>query len=250
MIQPFLDSLGIPEKCFLNKPIFKKLFMESGELDITDKKALKDDIDKIRWLYTLKASTINIEPYVDGEREYDELAILQVDLSNTKRMKRIASFINKAIPYPLILIFTNGNEVALSVADKRLSQSDKAKWVVEESWTTDWINLGAPSDAEKQFMADMKVSNLSSLNFYSFYQDVKSRVIALNSAMRSGAYQVTTQKETESRLERLSQIAELEKEVAELRADLKKESQFNRKLALNVSVKERLEAIASLEQEL
>jgi len=30
MIQDFLDSLGIPPKCFLNKTLFKKLFLESG----------------------------------------------------------------------------------------------------------------------------------------------------------------------------------------------------------------------------
>jgi hypothetical protein len=41
MIQDFFDSLGIPPKCFLNKTLFKKLFLESGMLDITDKKALK-----------------------------------------------------------------------------------------------------------------------------------------------------------------------------------------------------------------
>jgi hypothetical protein len=250
MIQSFLDSLGIPDKCFLNKPLFKKLFQESGELDITDKKALKDDIDKIRWLYTLKTSTINIEPYVDGEREYDELAILQVDLSNTSRLKRIAVFVNKAIPYPLVLVFTHGDNFALSVADKRLSQSDKSKWVTQDGWTTDWINLVSPSEGEKQFMEDMRLKNLSSLNFYSFYQDIKSRVIALNSASRSGAYEVTTQEGTEDRLEQLTKIDLLEKEIAELRVSLKKETQFNRKLALNVSVKERLEAIATLEEKL
>ena len=68
MIQDFLDSLGIPPKCFLNKTLFKKLFLESDMLDITDKKTLKDNIDKIRWLYTLKPSTINIEPLKNQTR--------------------------------------------------------------------------------------------------------------------------------------------------------------------------------------
>ena len=60
MIQDFLDALDIPDACRLNKTLFKKLFLESGQLDVTDKKTLRDDIDKIRWLYTLKPSTINI----------------------------------------------------------------------------------------------------------------------------------------------------------------------------------------------
>lgn len=70
MIQAFLEKLNIPVNCKLAKPIFKKLFLENGSLDTTDKKALKDDIDKIRWLYTLKQNTINIAQYQDNEREY------------------------------------------------------------------------------------------------------------------------------------------------------------------------------------
>ena len=250
MIQDFLDTLGIPPKCFLNKTLFKKLFLESGMLDITDKKALKDDIDKIRWLYTLKPSTINIEPFKDSQREYDEVAILQIDLSSAARVKRIASFVNKAIPYPLILVFTHGDMVALSVADKRLSQADKAKWVVGDGWITPWFNPSAPTQSEKQFMADIALKNLSFLNFYAFYSDVKSRVIALNSARRSGTYTITTKTDTDVRLKNLKRIDELEKEMTELRASLKKETQFNAKLKLNVAVKECQDAITGLEQKL
>ena len=250
MIQDFLDSLGIPPKCFLNKTLFKKLFLESGMLDITDKKALKDDIDKIRWLYTLKPSTINIEPFKDQHREYDEVAILQIDLSSATRAKRIASFVNKAIPYPLILIFTHGDMIALSAADKRLSQADKAKWVVEDGWMTPWFNPSAPSQSERQFMTDIAIKNLSFLNFYAFYSDVKSRVIALNSACRSGTYTITTKTDTDTRLKNLKRIDELENEMAELRTSLKKETQFNTKLKLNVAVKERQDAITQLEQKL
>ena len=75
-------------------------------LDAADKASLKDDIDKIRWLYTLKPSTINIAPYSDNERDYPEVAVLHFDLSGINRIKRIAQFVNRAIPYPLILLFT------------------------------------------------------------------------------------------------------------------------------------------------
>ena len=250
MIQDFLDSLGIPSKCFLNKTLFKKLFLESGMLDITDKKALKDDIDKIRWLYTLKPSTINIEPFKDQNREYDEVAILQIDLSSATSAKRIAFFVNKAIPYPLILVFTHGDMVALSIADKRINQADKAKWVVGDGWMTPWFNPSAPSQSERQFMTDIAIKNLSFLNFYAFYSDVKSRVIALNSARRSGTYTITTNTDTDARLKNLKRIDELENEMTELRTSLKKETQFNTKLKLNVAVKERQDAITQLEQKL
>ena len=250
MIQNFLDSLDIPQKCFLNKTLFKKLFLESGMLDITDKKALKDDIDKIRWLYTLKPSTINIESVKNDTYEYDEVAILQIDLNNITRANRIASFVNKAIPYPLVIIFTHGDMVALNLADKRINQTDKAKWVVEDSWMTPWFNPNAPSQNEQQFMADIVIKGLSFLNFYAFYSDIKSRVIALNSAQRNGTYKITAKTDTDTRLKNLRRIENLEKEISELRVSLKKEPQFNMKLTLNVALKECQDTITQLEQKL
>ena len=80
-LEGFIDHLSIPRSCELNKPVFKKLFLENGVLDIADKTALKDDVDKIRWLYTLKGATINVASYVDSERDFSEIAVLQVELT-------------------------------------------------------------------------------------------------------------------------------------------------------------------------
>jgi len=73
-------------------------------------------------------------------------------------------------------------------------------------------------------------------------------VIALNSATRSGTYQIVSAEKTKDRRESLTKITELEREIIELRSALKKETQFNKKLELNVSVKERQDAIKQLEQ--
>ena len=250
MIQDFLDALDIPDVCLLNKTLFKKLFLESGQLDVTDKKALRDDIEKIRWLYTLKPSTINIAPYKDSEREYDEIAVLQLELSSATRAKRIGAFVNKAIPYPLVLMFTHGDSLAISVADKRINQVDKAKWVAEDGWITHWFNPSTPKAAERQFMDDLSIENLSFLNFYAFYADIKNCVIALNASQRSGVYGITSKAQTDTRLKSLRRIDELEKEMAELRGALKKETQFNTKLKLNVAVKDCQDEITRLEEKL
>ena len=250
MTQTFYNYMAIPEKCLLNKPLFKKLFQEHADLDITDKKALKDDIDKIRWVYTLKPSTLNIEPYRGDVREYDEIAIIQINLTSAARAQRIAAFVNKAIPYPIMLVFSFADTIAISVADKRINQADKAKWVIEDAWITAWFDPDAPNEAQQKFMQDLAIKNLSFVNFYAFYTDIKNRVIALNSATRSGSYQMISAEKTNDRRVSLTKITELERKITELRSALKKETQFNKKLELNVSVKERQEAIRQLEQKL
>lgn len=250
MTQILLSAMVIPPTCELNKPVFKKMFLENGDLDATDKKALSNDIERIRWLYTFKPNTINIPKFEDGNVEYQEVAVLQIDLSSPARVKRIASFINKAIPYPLFLIFSYSGTFAVSVANKRINQADKAKWVIDEEWLTDWISEVSPTDIQSKFIADCALKNLSSLNFYAFYQDMVSRVVALNAASRSGAYEAPTRERTEVRRSKLREIAELERQAAELRTVLKQESQFNRKLELNMEIKERTDAIKRLEQAL
>ena len=187
--EAFLQSLGIPKACELNKPIFKKMFLDASEgkrsvLDAADKSSLKEDVERIRWLYTLKPNTINIAPYKDDEREYPELAVLHIELSNPNRLKHIVHFINRAIPYPLVLLCTCGNEgsesLTVALADKRINQADKEKWVIENSIHTDWINLLNTSEAETAFLNSLKLDGLPFSHFFAFYQALMKRVVALS----------------------------------------------------------------------
>ncbi|KMP10602.1 hypothetical protein UZ36_07145 [Candidatus Nitromaritima sp. SCGC AAA799-C22] len=250
MVQTFLDKLAIPQSCELNKPIFKKLFLDNGNLDATDKRALKEDVDKIRWLYTLKPNTINIAKYEDENLEYMEIAILQIELTNPKRLKRISGFIQKAIPYPLVLIFSHDERFCLSVADKRINQADRQRWVVEDIWTTEWIDTLKPDEKQARFIEDCNIKNLSFTHFHAFYQDLKERVIALNAANHTGQYVLNgrTGAGTETRIEGLKEIERLELAKAELKNKLKKEKQMGRQVELNSRIKNINDQIQELRQ--
>ncbi len=247
--EEFLQSLAIPPSCALNKLVYKKLFLDASDgkkpvLDAADKACLKDDIDKIRWLYTLKPSTINIPPLVDSERDYPEVAILHFELSNANRIKRIANFVNRAIPYPLSLLFTcdlDGKpHLAINVTEKRINQADKEKWVIEDSLTTPWIELNEPQDADRDFLQSMTINNLSFRNFFDFYKSLIERVIAINCASHSGAFSLKGspgQGTGENRLEKLRALEKLELKKAELTNKLKKEKQMGKQVELNMQVR-------------
>lgn len=239
-IQPLLDKLNIPESCRLNKRVFKKLFEENAKLDATDKKALSEDVEEIRWIYTLKPATINIARHQDDVYDYPEIAFLHISLKSTKRLRRLAHVAQHAIPYPLILIFSHGDKVALSVADKRINQADREKWVIEQSWFTDWIDLQAPEEHQKAYLEDCDIHNLPFKNFYDFYRGFQDRIITLNCADKTGYYQPDANPD---RREYLGEIERLEREIAELRNTLKKESQFNRRTELNMKIKNRVDQI-------
>lgn len=241
-LEAFIDHLSIPRSCELNKPVFKKLFLVNGVLDIADKTALKDDVDKIRWLYTLKPATINVAAYVDSERDFSEVAVLQVELTSAKRLKRIATFMQRSIPYPLILLFSQENQVCLSIADKRINQADKEKWVVEGTLYTDWIDLAAPTLAQAAFLEDCNINSFSFANFLSFYKSLTERVIAMNCAIHSGRYERGAtdnieSKPSEGRLERLRELERLNLQKSDIANKLKKEKQLGRQVELNTQIK-------------
>lgn len=246
MIDTFLDHLSIPKSCELNKAVYKKYFLENGILDATDKKTLKEDVGKIRWLYTLKPSTINISPFVDDERDYPEVAILHAELLSPGRVKRIASFMQRSIPYPLVLLFSHGNALSVSLAAKRINQADKAKWVVEENYDTDWIDLEQPTVQQADFLADCKIRNFSFSNFLEFYRSIQECVLALNCAAYTGVYELNkfgpkdeaNDDRSSNRPNLLKELEKLNSVKLEIANRLKKEKQMGKQVELNTKIKQ------------
>lgn len=250
MIDAFFEHLRIPDSCRLDKPLFKKLFLDNAELNAADKKALSEDVSGIRWRYTLKPSSINIAALTDDERDYGEVAILSVELSSPTRVKRLASFMQQAIPYPLLLVFQHEGKVALSVAEKRINQADAAKIVVEERWLSPWFDPTTPTEIDAAFLDAVTLSKLPATNFYALYQGLQAQVIALIAAERTGQFPVASAKVAPMHRATLRKIDGLEREIAELRNALKRESQMARKISLNSEIKSRKDAIVQLEADL
>ena len=239
MINVLYDRMAIPEACQLGKRVFKKLFHENAPLGVTDKKAFREDIDTITWQYTLKPSTIPIQAYEDDEREYHEVALLQVDLKTQKRTGRIAEVMHRAIPYPLVIAFAIETACALSVAHKRFSQAEKGAIVAEDFCLTDWIDLSAPTPVQNAFLTSLTVSVLPHTHFFAFYSALVDRLVALDCARLTGEYRLESVAEKRAeRRERLAVCHELEVDIAEQKAAIKAETQFNRQVELNTKIKQ------------
>lgn len=248
MIETLYARMTIPETCQLGKRVFKKQFVENTTLGAADKKAFQEDVDSITWQYTLKPSTIPIQPYEDAEREYLELNVLHVQLRSDRRYRRLAEIIHRAIPYPLLLLFSWQGQVALTLADKRINRADSHKIVVERVYDTGWLPLAAPTAWQVDFLADFCLPNFSYLNFYALHQEMVRRVVALNSAAHTGRYRPTPHGTgpLSEQVAQLTALETLEQEAASLHRQLKQEKNLGRQVNLNVRLKQLADQIAEI----
>lgn len=272
--------MNIPETCYLGKRVYKRLFHENAKLSATDKQALRDDVDTILWQYTFKPTTIPIQPYEDDQREYHEVALLQVNLKQTGRVNRLAEIVHRAIPYPLFVLFvyqekkpridTNKHasekagsisvhscslviqKVMLSLAHKRFSQADKDAIVAEGFQTTSWLDLSNPTENQAAFLESLDISTWPHTHFFAFYRAAMDRVIALACAEHSGHYslEIPNNLSVDDRVNKLKQIEKLQQEKSELAGKLKKEKNLGTQVQMNTQIKQITDRIKAVKAEL
>ena len=232
-------AMGIPDDCRLGKRIFKKLFHENSQLGATDKKAFKDDINKVIWMFKLEPNSVSIPAFTNDEREYLEVAVLQVDCKTQKRSGRIAQIIHRAIPYPLMIVFSYESSILISLSHKRFSQSEKGAIVADEFHNSDWFDLRCPTQVQTSFLDSLKLQLLPHTNLFAFYSSVVDRMTALECSRLTGTWSLKENREDYALCRKsMAKCRELEMEISGLRTEFKKEEQVSRRVELNVKIKE------------
>jgi len=258
------QAMNLPESCLLNSRIYKKMLLESADLSSNDKKVVTEDIDTLVWRYTLKPETINIPKLQTDEYDYPEIAVIHVTLKSDnskspRRAKRLVEIIQRAIAYPLVLVISHDKNLWLSLANKRQSLADSQKLMVEDFFDSNWIDGTASDSIEQAFIASLDSKHLDWTNFYTFYQGYVARMLALQAARHTGQFRLENPHEVDAtssagpvrdRQVLLQDIRKLEEEESSLKASLKAETQFNRRLALNMSIKRCQKQIQKLTNDL
>lgn len=223
------DFLNISPTCKVDKTIFKKQFYENAKLNSKDKELFASVIDKIVWRYCLKPGTINIQPYQDETRDYSEIEIIEVILKEEKGLRRIAEIIMRSIPYPMVLVFILSAEMQIWMAHQRLSQSDGDKNTLDEFISTDWLSPESP------LFEALDIKSMRLINYFTLYTDMLDAISIYNAKEHVGS---STDLTGEAARKLIAEIDDLDFKIASLRAELKKETQFNRKVELNMEIKQ------------
>jgi hypothetical protein len=227
------DYIKYPIECQVNNSIPKNVIYEAANLNSKDKNIFTKNVKKINWLYSLKKSNTNINPYKDTTKEYQEVEIIEIKMKKQEETDRIADILQRFIPYPTLLIFHFHEQLKLCVAHKREHKSDKSKITITDLRMTKWINLLETDQFDEKLFQKLKLENLNHTNFYKLYCDITDNIIIYNGSKEAEKPLQSTAEEIK---EINNQIYEINKKIKTLQTELKKETQFNKQTELNIQL--------------
>ena len=223
-----IDYLHLPKNTLAEKIVTKNIF-ELAEISKSDNKMLTKDVEKITWEYRIAPDNSNIKAVCTDILDYSEIQIIRIDLKQRVHISHIIDLIFSSFQYPLLLIICESSESMFVAAHVRINQNDRSRLVVEDSIRTDWI----PDPQIPENILDM--SKMRSSNLFDLYSDLYGAL----SRIKAESQVPICQKLSPDEYRRINEtVADVDGKIAALRAQLRKEDQFNRQMELNNRIKE------------
>ena len=207
--------VNIPLK-LLNKKIPKKELLENFNLDLVQKKYLKE-IEKISILYLLNKDTTTISPFVDEIYDYSSILVLEVILNSDKHIKQLSSIL-QCIPQNLMIFFIYDDKITLSLASKRINKNDPTKMVIEKEYIFTF---------EDKFLEKLDFTHAPKTNLFMFYKHYIDLVVS---------FELSKYSINEANESILEKIKEIENKINSLKKELKTEVNLNEKVEINMKI--------------
>lgn len=228
------ELIGLTDRLTpLNRKIDKKIFFEQMDFSTKEKQQFTQWIDRVIMAYILAPQNININPYIDEEKKYENVSFITVSLKKEltlKQVHQLAELLHEALPNPTVFCFIYEEKVLLCTALKRINKNNIKKAIVEELRLSSWLSLKNMDDTTEQFIKTIHLSSISFATFYEFYSGFHYALQLLEVAEKTGEF--VSYEEDE-----LQEITVLEAEIEHYRKLMKKESQFNKKVEYNVKIR-------------
>lgn len=236
--------LNLPSSTSIERKLFKKQFLDNFSLTTNEKKILSECVDSITLNNLLNKDSINILPFKNETHNYQEIAVISVEINNQSKAKEITNIILH-IPYPVVLILIYKEQIQINISPKRINITDTAKLVVEEQYYTKWIDTNNLTEVSSEFLNSLDTLKHPFSNFKDFFISLTQSVISFNASEISGKF-----KSNQDSKFILDKINKINSEIQELKAQIKKETNFNNKVKLNIELKNKKDNLLDFKEKL
>lgn len=253
MIEKITSILHLPEKCLVNKKITKAFFKRNFELTKNERNLLDDFtvVVSIDWIASINPNNTNVPAFFEASVTFEEIQViaLQTNSNNYDRDKtRIIDFIQKFIPYHILLVVYTDKIMLWNGCLKRVNENDNAKRIIEKGFITEDIPIKNLTKHQKEFYRGLSFIGLDKTNLRTLYNSYLQQIVALNAAEVRGEYAPQPAERTQQDVVSLEKIAQLEKEIVTLTNLATRETQMSLRVEYNLKIQQKRKQIENIKQ--
>jgi hypothetical protein len=202
-----MNPFNLPSSTFVGRVVPKNSFDDF--ITRSQKKMFTDRVSKIIWLQKISKDTVNL-----SEGEIKEIQVFEVQLKDKASITPLLEVIQRAIPYAVVNIVTYSQEYFISTAAKHSSPLNPDRSVVDWMFTTDWSPLSS-----FRYSFPLAVS---------LEYSMANLLVQLTNRPLMGDLNISSIARNES------QISALKREIESLISNIQKESQYKKKVEMNL----------------
>jgi len=211
-----------PKSAAFGRVLPKTKIYEHASPSTAVKSLFVRQVEQIVWQFKLAPETVNLKP----SRVVPEIQIFRIVLKTGELKYDVLHCIDQAIPFPVLFELWYEGKIRAVAAFKRPSDADSSKWVVSDYFESSWLQSETPRTALPV------VFDLESL-----YARLLAPLLPFPARPGEGL---------KACVERMEQIRSRQREQDKCEARLRKEKQFNRKVAINAELRTLKQEIKTL----
>ena len=202
-----------PEAAKFGRAVPKNKIYEHGSPSAAVRQLFVRQVEQIVWQHKLAPETVNLK----ASKAVPEIQVFSVALKDGELKPEVLRCIDLAIPFPILFELRFDGKVKPIAAFKRPNEADASKWVTSEYFDGDWTASDTPRKP-LPMLFDLEA----------LYGHLLMPLMPYPS--RPG-------ENLQKRVERMERIRLKHRELERCEARLRKEKQFNRKVAVNAELR-------------
>lgn len=211
-----------PKNAAFGRVLPKNKIYEHGSPSAAVRQLFVRQVEQIVWQHKLAPETVNLR----ASKAVPEIQIFSIALKGDELKPEVLRCIDLAIPFPIIFELRFDGKVKPIAAFKRPSEADVSKWVISEYFDGNWVS----ADIQRKPLP--MVFDLEAL-----YGQLLMPLMP---------YPARPDEGLQARVERMELIRLKQRELDRCEVRLRKEKQFNRKVAINAELRDLKQELENL----
>jgi hypothetical protein len=203
-----------PKNAAFGRVLPKSKIYQHGSLKRSVKQLFVQQVEQVVWQHKLARETINL----NESKAVPEIQVFSIALKAGELNTEVLRYIDMAIRSPIIFELRFDGKVKSVATFKRPSEADASKWVISEYFESGWV----PSSTPRKPLP--MVLNLDDL-YAQLLTPLMPHPARLGENLKAW-------------VERMELICSLNRKLEKCEARLRKEKQFNRKVAINAELRD------------